>query len=421
MNNQSRRDFIRKLLQAGAATVTGSLMYPSISLARSNAHVVIIGGGFGGSVCAKYIRIFDPSIKVTLVEPSKQFITCPFSNTVLTGLNKMGFITHSYDKLAAKHNIDLVHDKASDIDPVNRKITLQGGKTLQYDKLVVSPGIDFRQIITGYDENVMPHAWKPGAQTTLLSKQLASMKKGGVFIIATPPEPFRGPPAPYERASLVAHYLKKNKPGSKILIVDSNGHFAKQELFMQGWEELYPGMIEWVKDSPISRVDNKSMTLFSSSGQSFKGDVINVIPPQQAGAILHKSGLVGSNGWCDINQKTFESSKHKDIHIIGDSAIAGDMPKTGHSANSQAKICAAAIVSSLGGKVMPEPVYSTSIYSLIGPKYAVSLAAVYRFTDGKIRQVSSGHSEIDANKRFRLKEAKYAEGWYKSITDDMFS
>lgn len=420
MNNQSRRNFIKKLAQAGASTAFGSLWLPTVSLATSNAHVVVIGGGFGGSVCAKYIKLFDPSVKVTLIEPAKKFITCPFSNTVLAGLNKMDFITHGYDQLVGKYDVKLVHDMAKEIDPVNRKVSLQGGNVLQYDKLVVSPGIDFKPAITGYDEQAMPHAWKPGSQTSLLKKQLSTMKDGGVFIIATPPEPFRGPPAPYERAGLVAHYFKKNKAKSKILIVDSNEHFAKQELFMQGWEKLYPGMIEWVKDSPVIRVDNKTMEIFTSSGKSYKGDVMNVIPPQQAGLILQQTGLSGNDGWCEVNQKTFASGKHKDIHVIGDSSIAGDMPKTGHSANSQAKICAAAIVSGLNGKEMSEPVYSSSIYSMIGPKYAVSMAAVYRFADGKIKQVSAGDSAYDANKRTRLKEAKYAQGWYKSITGDMF-
>jgi len=309
---------------------------------------------------------------------------------------------------------------ASEIDPVNKKVVMRDGKNLQYDQLVVSPGIDFHTSINGYDDQIMPHAWKAGAQTLLLHKQLKSMKDGGVFIIAPPPKPFRAPPAPYERASLIAHYFKNNKPKSKILIIDSSNSFAKQELFMNGWKKLYPGMIEWVKNSPVKQTDNKMMEITTTSGETHKGDVINLIPAQQAGIILQRTGLTEKNGWCNVNQKTFEASKQKDIYVIGDSCIAGDMPKTGHAANSQAKVCAAAIVSGINNTKMPEPSYSNSIYSLLGPKYAISQASVYRFSKGKISRVSGGDSPLKARKKFRLKEAKYAAGWYKSITADMF-
>lgn len=420
MNNLNRRHFIKLLAQAGVTTAASSLWLPSALFAKTAAHVVIVGGGFGGSVCAKYIKLYDPSINVTLIEPNKEFITCPFSNTVIAGINKMNFITHSYDQLAKKYGIKVIHSMASDIDAVNQKIKLKDGKSLQYDHLVVSPGIDFHSEVKGYDSEVMPHAWKAGSQTELLRKQLVSMKDGGVFVIAPPPKPFRAPPAPYERASLVAHYLKKNKPKSKILIVDTSDSFAKQELFINGWEKLYPGMIEWIKNSPVKQANNKSMEIVTGSGESYKGDVINLIPPQQAGLILQRSGLTNKNGWCDVNQKTFESSKQKNVYVIGDSSVAGDMLKTGHAANSQAKVCAAAIVSNINGVEMPEPSYSSSIYSLVGPKYAISLAAVYKHSNGRINKVSGGDSPLEAKKKFRLKEAKYAAGWYKSITADMF-
>jgi len=419
LSTLNRRQFI-KLLGHASTIAAGSLWLPGTVSAKNSAHVVVIGGGFGGSVCAKYIKIFDPSIKVTLVESSKNYITCPFSNTELANIKKIDFITHNYNQLAEKYNINVIHKTASEIDPVNKKIVLHDGKSLQYDQLVVSPGIDFRQSINGYDEKIMPHAWKAGAQTLLLRKQLESMKDGGVFIIAPPPKPFRAPPAPYERASLIAHYFKNNKPKSKILIIDSSNSFSKQELFMNGWEKLYPGMIDWVKNSPVKQANNKTMEITTVSGESYKGDVINLIPAQQAGIILQRTGLTEKNGWCDVNQKTFESNKQKDIYVIGDSSIAGDMPKTGHAANSQAKVCAAAIVSGINNTKMPEPGYSSSIYSLLGPKYAVSLAAVYRLSNGKISKVSGGDSPLAAKKKFRLKEAKYAAGWYRSITADMF-
>jgi len=424
LNKLNRRRFIKLLSQAGATAAISSLGLPGIVSAKQGAHVVVIGGGFGGSVCAKYIKLFEPSIKVTLIEPNKNFITCPFSNTVLAGINKIDFITHSYDQLAAKYDIKVIHGLASDIDTVNKEVLLQDDKKLHYDRLVVSPGISFckgKAAIEDCNNEIMPHAWKAGSQTLLLRKQLESMKDGGVFIIAPPPKPFRGPPAPYERASLIAHYFKNNKPKSKILIVDPNDSFAKQELFMHGWDKLYPGMIEWVKDSPVVRAGNKTMEIFTASGESYKGDVINLIPPQQAATILEHAGLTNKKGWSDVNQKTFESKRQKDVYVIGDSSIAGDMPKTGHAANSQAKVCAAAIVSSLDGIKMPEPSYSSSIYSLLGPKYAISLAAVYRLSNEKISKVSGGHSPLKAKKKIRLKEAQYAAGWYKSITADMFS
>lgn len=424
MDDFNRRRFIKLLAQAGTIAAASSLYLPGMVSAKKGAHVVIIGGGFGGSVCAKYIKLFEPSINVTLVEPNKNYITCPYSNTVLAGINKIDFITHSYDQLAAKYGINVIHSLASDIDTAGKRVALQNGKSLHYDRLVISPGISFckgKGVIEDCDNEIMPHAWKAGDQTLLLRKQLTAMKNGGVFIIAPPPKPFRGPPAPYERASLVAHYFKNNKPKSKILIVDSSESFAKQELFMNGWEKLYPGMIEWVKDSPVIRAGNKTMEIFTASGESYKGDVINLIPPQQAGTIVEHAHLTNKDGWCDVNQKTFESSKQKDVYIIGDSSVAGDMPKTGHAANSQAKVCAAAVVSSIEGIQMPEPSYSSSIYSLLGPKYAISLASVYRFSNGKISKVSGGDSPLGAKKKFRLKEAKYAVGWYKSITADMFS
>lgn len=340
----------------------------------------------------------------------------------------MKFITHNYDQLRDSKKVNVINDTVVDIDATKKTVALNNGKKLSYDRLVISPGIGFKwDLIQGYDEaasNIMPHAWKAGEQTILLRKQLQSMDDGGVVIIAPPPEPFRAPSAPYERASLIAYYLKKAKPKSKILIVDSNKTFAKQALFEAGWKKLYPGMIEWVSGSDvgvIERADAGSMQLFSSSGQKFKGSVINLIPPQQANTIAINSALTDKDGWCPVNQKTFESSKQKNIHVIGDASIAGDMPKTGHAANSQAKICAAAIVSDIKGVDMPEFAYSTSVYSLLSKKYSISRASVYRLKNNQIKAVSSGDSSVKARKKVRLQESKYALGWYKSITADVFA
>lgn len=425
MRNVNRRQVLKLL---GATSITSAVGFPGYLYAKPTARVVVVGGGFGGATAAGYLKHFDPGIEVTLVEPQPKFVTCPFSNAVLAGIHDMKFITQTYDGLRTARGIKIVQDTVATIDAARKEVQLKSGKSLQYDRLVVSPGISFRwNEIEGHNEaaaEIMPHAWQAGAQTILLRKQIEAMPNGGVVIIAVPRTPFRAPPAPYERASLIAYYLKANKPNSKVLIVDANDSFSKQDLFTEAWEKLYPGMIEWVKGSDagsIVRVDARGMKIFTKTGQSFKGDVVNLIPGQKAGGIVVSAGLVDAKGWSPVNQRTFESKLSKGIYVIGDAAIAGDMPKTGHSANSQAKVCAAAIVSELGGTKMPDPVYSTSIYSLLSPKYAISLAAVYRIKNGRITTVSSGESALKASKKTRLKEAKFASGWYKSITSDTFA
>jgi sulfide dehydrogenase [flavocytochrome c] flavoprotein subunit len=313
------------------------------------------------------------------------------------------------------------------IDPAGKTVALKGGKSLPYDHLVVAPGIGFRWgEIEGYDEaasEVMPHSWKAGPQTILLRKQLEAMEDGGVVIISVPGKPFRAPPAPYERASIIANYLSEKKPKSKVLILDSSDDFVGRTLFMKAWEDFYPGMIEWVKGSEggrVERVEAKALTVHSASGQSHKGNVVNVIPPQKAGEIAHAAGLVNEGGWCPVDQRTFESAKHEGVHVIGDSCIAGEMPKGATAASTQAKVCAAAIVSSLTGAAMPEPVYLSFFHLLIKKRYAISDVGVFRLSDGQIKQVSGGPSPEKAKKKDRRKEAQYGEGWYKAITAEAF-
>jgi sulfide dehydrogenase [flavocytochrome c] flavoprotein subunit len=300
---------------------------------------------------------------------------------------------------------------------------------LKYDRLVVSPGIDLRwDAIEGYNKaasTTMPHAWKAGEQTTILRKQLEAMSDGGVVIIAAPPNPFRCPPGPYERASLIAHYLKHNKPRSKILIFDAKPKFSKQPLFEQGWRALYPGMIEWISEpegGAIDGVDVKAMAIKPTFAEPQQGDVVNVIPPQKAGAIAEVAGLTDDSGWCPIDQRTFESRVQKHIHVIGDAAIANPMPKSGFAASSQGKVCATAIVAGLSGQDMPEPSYVNTCYSLVGPDYGISVAAVYRLGDDGIAGVegAGGVSPKDADSDFRLAESRYAVGWYQSITADIW-
>ncbi len=429
MKTYDRRRFIKLLVSSGAALAS---MSPTLVFGQSkipSARVVIVGGGFGGATCAKYLNIFDPSLSITLIEPSKRFTTCPFSNAVLSGLRDLDSISYGY-QAHKKRGINIVHDKVTQINAAGKNVTFSTGKTLSYDRLVLSPGIDFKwEDVEGMNANdvgIIPHAWQGGSQTTLLRNQLVSMKDGGTCIIAPPVNPFRCPPGPYERASLIAHYLKQYKPKSKILILDAKSKFSKQTLFFQGWEKLYPGMIEWVSADDGGRVDYvdvKNRTIHTEMGDEHKAEVINFIPPQKAGLIAHTAGLTNDDGWCPINQKTFESKGYPDIHIIGDASIAGSMPKSGFAANSQGKVCAAAIVSAIYGEKMPAPSYVNTCYSLVSPGYGISVAAVYRYSNDKgIYKVkdSGGVSPKDADSIFRKQEARYAIGWYDSITSDSF-
>ena len=429
MNTYDRRRFIKLLGGSGMMLASINPLSVFAQSKSASARVVIVGGGFGGATCAKYLNMFDPSISVTLIEPSMRFKTCPFSNAVLSGLRDMDSISHGY-QAHEKRGINVVHDKVIQIDAAGKNVTLSNGKTLPYDRLVLSPGIDFKwdevDGMQASDAELIPHAWQGGPQTTILRDQLVAMKDGGTVIIAPPDNPFRCPPGPYERVSLIAYYLKQHKPKSKILILDAKAKFSKQALFMQGWEKLYPGMIDWVsgdKGGRIDSVDVKNRTIHSESGDKHKADVINLIPPQKAGLIAHTAGLTNSDGWSPVNQRTFESKTHPGIHIIGDASIAGKMPKSGFAANSQGKVCAAAIVSAIHGSKMPDPSYVNTCYSLVSPDYGISVAAVYRYSDDKgIYKVkgSGGVSPKDADAAFRKLEARYAKGWYDSITSDSF-
>src|SRR3990172_6110755 len=429
MSKITRRDFLKI---AGAASAAGALGYASTARAaeggKGTARVVVIGGGFGGATCAKYLRRLDPGVAVTLVEPSAKFITCPFSNLVLGGLRTMDSITQTYGALKKKHGVNVMHDTVTSIDAAGKKLKLKSGKTLSYDRLVVSPGIDFKwDAVEGYSEKaaeVMPHAWKAGPQTVLLQKKLKAMKNGGTFILVSPPNPFHCPPGPYERASMVAHYLKQHKPKSKVLILDAKDSFSKQGLFMEGWKKLYGDMIEGVpgaKGGIVKAVNTKTMTV-EGELDKYKGEVVNVIPPQSAGQIALKAGLADDKGWCPVDPKTFESKMHPGIHVIGDSSIAGTLPKSGFSANSHAKITPAAILAMLKGETVADASYVNTCYSLIAPNYGISVAGVYRITEKGIADVpgAGGVSPKEASEVFREDEAKYAVGWYASITADVW-
>ena len=427
MAAMKRRDFVKA---AGAAAVLGSLGgVSSLTLAQSKKRVVVVGGGYGGAIAAKYIRMADPTIDVRLIDQNSRFVSCPLSNEVLGGERDIASLTFGYSDLSANHGVRFVNNEILEINPEKNYVLGNGNLKYFYDKLVVSPGIsfDFDQV-TGYDEaatKVMPHAWKAGPQTLLLRKQLEAMPDGGVFYIVAPPNPFRCPPGPYERAAQVAHYFKNHKPKSKIIILDAKDKFSKQGLFTQGWKMHYGDMIQWVSGAEggiIDEVDPASMTLIGQVDE-FKGDVVNFIPAQKAGKLAHVGGLTDESGWCPVDQKTFESSSHKDIQVIGDASIAGKMPKSGYAANSQGKVCAAAVVAALNGKPAPEPSYVNTCYSIIAPDHGISVAAVYQLKDGTIQGVegAGGLSPMDASERTRALEVEYALGWFKNIAADMFT
>ncbi|HXJ84129.1 MAG TPA: NAD(P)/FAD-dependent oxidoreductase [Candidatus Methylomirabilis sp.] len=412
-------------MKLGAAAAA---LFPVPAFAQLAApRVVVVGGGFAGVSCARALRQADPRIQVMLVEAGATFTACPFSNSVVAGLRPLSAQEFTYDRVAAD-GIPIVRGFATAVDVGSRTVTVSGGTRLGYDRLVLGPGIDIRWgALPGYDEAAaaqMPHAWKAGEQTLLLRQQLEGMADGGLVVISAPANPFRCPPGPYERASLIAHYLKAKKPHSKVLVLDAKDAFSKQKLFQQAWAELYPGLIEWVplsKGGNVTSVDPATRTLVTDFGRH-QAAVANVIPPQKAGRIADAAGVADKSGWCPIDPVTFESKLVPGIHVIGDAAIAGAMPKSAFAANSQAKTCATAIVELLTGKTPPVPKLINTCYSLVAPDYGISVAGVYTPTNGQLADVpgAGGVSPTDAPRASRAAEATLAEAWFRTITGEVF-
>ncbi|MCW0235096.1 MAG: NAD(P)/FAD-dependent oxidoreductase [Ferrovibrio sp.] len=422
--------FSRRQILTGAAAAASSFALPHLASAQSAAgRVVVIGGGFGGATAARYIRLFSPNTEVTLIERDPSYITCPFSNYVLGGFRQLEDITHRRDPLQQRYGVKILRGEASAVDTTAKRVRLKNGTQVNYDRLVVAPGIELNYAgVPGWSEQaantVMPHAWKAGPQTLLLRKQLEAMTDGGTVIVAPPANPFRCPPGPYERVSMIAWYLKNKKPKSKILVLDAKDAFSKQGLFMAGWESQYPGMITWIagKDGgKVESVDPKGMTITGGFGKE-KGAVINVIPPQTAGRIAIDAGLAEANGWCAIDPASFASRKARDVYVLGDASIAGAMPKSGTAANSQAKVVAANVVSSLRGAAAPATVFHNTCYSLVTPDYGISVTGTYRPGPQGVAEVpnSGGVSPAQANAAQRKSEAEHTEGWYAGIIADTF-
>jgi sulfide dehydrogenase [flavocytochrome c] flavoprotein chain len=422
-------DALRRMTRrhvVGGVAASAALAFACPSLAQSAARVVVVGGGFGGASCARALKRIDPRLQVTLIEPNRTFTACPFSNEVIAGLRSIEAQQFTYDRIATE-GVIVVAQAAIRIDPQARVVGLADGSSLAYDRMVLAPGIDLKfDALPGYDEAAaakMPHAWKAGEQTMLLRRQLEAMDDGGLVVLAVPASPSRCPPAPYERASLVAHYLKTNKPRSKVLILDAKDAFPQQRLFEKAWQELYPGMIERVSLSQggrVTSVDPNTNAIVTDFG-NYTAQVANVIPPQQAGRIAATAGAADNTGWCPINPVTFASKRVPDIHVIGDACIAGGIPKSASAANAEGNACAAVIANLIAGKPAATPKLVGACYNIVAPGYAFSQSGVYQPKDGMFAE--SGAlviTPVDATSDIRQREADDAEAWYKTITVDAF-
>jgi sulfide dehydrogenase [flavocytochrome c] flavoprotein subunit len=416
----------------GAAALAGcTLGTPALVLGASRK-VVVVGGGVGGCTAAKYLRKMDPAIEVTLVAAEPMYVSCFMSNEVVSGERGIESLAFGYQGLAG-HGVKVIIDRAVGIDPVTRRVQTASGLRLDYDACVVSPGVDFKwDAIDGYDEAVsadIPHAWYAGPQTVTLRRQLEAMPEGGTVIIVAPPNPYKCPPGPYERASQIAMYCTHHNPRAKILILDAKDAFSKQALFTQGWTQLYgygseDSMIEWVGGAAGGKVeglDAAARTLIAEV-EDFQGDVVNIIPPQKAGRIAFDADLVDGD-WCPVDKRTFESSRHAGVYVLGDASEAAKMPKSAYAANSQAKVAAAAIIARFSGREPEEATYVNTCYSIVGEGFGISVAGIY-FLDDATNTIESvpgagGVSPMDASEETRRREVSYAHSWFRNVIDDM--
>ncbi|HEV8438263.1 MAG TPA: FAD/NAD(P)-binding oxidoreductase [Methylomirabilota bacterium] len=423
MTGLTRRDFLRRTSTAGFGLAGASALLGGCAtstrgdfMPKSSRRVVVVGGGWGGSSAAKYVRLADPGIDVVLLEPNRQFISCPFSNLVLSGLRSLESLTFGYDGLR-KHGVKIVHEMAAAIEPDRKRVRVGEGY-LEYDRLVVSPGVDFQQEqVEGLaqSQDRVLHAWKAGPQTVALAKQLQSMADGGVFVLTVPPVAYRCPPGPYERICQVAWYLKTNKPKSKLIVLDANQNIvSKAALFREAWK-AYPN-IEYRASSKVVAVDPSAREVRTEFDR-VKYDVINLIPPQRAGSIAVQADLVGADKrWCEVDHTTYESVKHKGVHVIGDSTIGLPVPKSGNIANAMGKICATAIVQLLNGKPVPAMPPGNTCYSWVSDREAIAVVNSYKIENGKVVQIEQKLTPAQS-----ASVGQRAVGWAQSIWKDMLA
>lgn len=416
----------RGLLQS-AALGLGTLALPIKAASQVRANIVIVGGGFGGASAARTLAHLLPSAEITLIEQNTRYTACPFSNLVIGTDRPLSAQEFTYETIQSS-GVTVIAKRAASVDPREQTVTLEDGSQVSYDRLILSPGVDMRWgALGGYTEaaaKVLPHAWKAGRQTQLLKDQLNALEDGETVLMTVPPAPYRCPPGPYERASMIAHYLKANKPRSKLIVLDAKDSFSKMALFQEAWEEHYPNHLEWrgaIDDGAVSRVDANLKTVYTDFDE-LSAAVINVIPPQKAGQIADEAGVTDLTGWCPIDPLTFESTLQPKIHVIGDATIAAPMPKSAFSANLQAKVCAFAVARLLADL---EPIATTlanTCYSYTAPDEAISIAGVYTNQDRTLASVSGagGVSPLVADKAVRRAEAAQAAHWFETITNEAF-
>jgi NADPH-dependent 2,4-dienoyl-CoA reductase/sulfur reductase-like enzyme len=417
------------MIIGGAAAVSAATLGAPVVLGQGKPRVVVIGGGPGGATAARYIaKDSNGAIDVTLVEPSKQFVTCFHSNLYLGGFRDFASITHSYDKLASAHGIRLNHQMATAIDREKKEVVLADGSRLPYDRLVLSPGIDLKyDSVPGWGrehEEAMPHAWKAGPQTVLLRKRLEAVPDGGLIVMIAPPNPYRCPPGPYERVSMMAHVLKSTgRSKARIVVIDPKETFSKQGLFQEGWEKHYPGMVEWLSPKihdGVKSVDPKTNTVETGFETYKNAALVNVIPAQTAGQIALKAGLANQTGFCPIDPETMKSANDANIYILGDACIAGDMPKSAFSANSQAKVAAMSVRGELtNARVFPAR-YANTCWSLLAPDDAVKIGGSFAPREGRIASVEPFISKTGESADLRKQTQAENMGWYTGISADIF-
>jgi sulfide dehydrogenase [flavocytochrome c] flavoprotein subunit len=419
-----RRDVVQGFLAGGTLAAIGGCA--SMGSTPSSAKVVVVGGGYGGATAAKYVRLLsDRAIEVVLVEPNPAFVSCPISNLVVGGMRQLGDVTTPYDGLR-RHGVTVVHDTVASIDVTGKKVKLAGGPEIRYDKLILSPGVDLmfddvQGLRQAQADGTVLQAWKAGPETVALHRQLAAMPDGGVYAITIPEAPYRCPPGPYERASVVAAYLKQHKPRSKVLILDANPDVtSKGPLFKKAWAELYGGMVEFRGQHKTTAVDPKARTIKFDVQDDVKADVMNVLPPMRAGLIAVQTGLANANArWCHVNYQTFESTAAKDVHVIGDAIqIAPAMPKSGHMANGHGKVAAAAVVAALNGwEVNTKPLLTNTCYSFVSGTEVIHVASVHEYVAAeKTFKTVAGSGGVSAERSTR--EADYAMSWARNIWAD---
>lgn len=419
MTTLSRRQFLRTsgtgvglgLLAAGGLTGCATTIGP-----KMGRRVVVIGGGWGGATAAKYVRLADPSIEVVLLEPNKEFVSCPFSNLVLSGVKSIESMTFGYDGLR-RHGVKILHQAATAIEPDKKRVRV-GDDSIEYDRLIVSPGIDFEwDKVEGLPaaKDTVLHAWKAGPQTVQLARQIHAMADGGVVVMSVPPVAYRCPPGPYERACQVAWYLKTNKPRAKLIVLDANKNIvSKTGLFQAAWK-AYPNL-EYRPANRVEKIDTSTREVTTEIGDRVKYDVINLIPPQRAGAIAVQADLVGADKrWCEVNHVTYESVKHKNIHVVGDSTIGLPVPKSGTMANAMGKICANAVVSLLNGREVPPMPPVNVCYSWVSNREAIAVINAYRIAQGKVVMIEQKLTSQN------VAVAQNSEGWARSIWNDILA